>query len=545
MKKSIKILSAVLSVCLTIFSLPSCNIPTDKSKKEPNPFLSFTLSPVDVKQVRSKLEECKKATLEGYNPRKIERLWEEYARLLEHVETQERVATISYYANMNSSVAKSNNSYASNAYSTLHSEYLLAVQEIYRSDSPYRDEFFSDWSEEDIRFMLADFEELKRLNESSRTLIDEYYELSKRQLEEKIDGLYTKVISVNNAIAKEYGYPNYYEYAHDNVYRRDYDLQQTENFRNNVAEYLVPALFESQKDFYTAQSELSMNDLQFCNDFFSKNYKNLAQDYLAEYIENSPDPMKHAFSDALDSKAVLFATSSSAFEGAFCTYLPEYGTPFCYFGPGYQTGLSVVHELGHYYAALHQDLAEQSFDLAETQSQSNEWFFIGYLQNRLPKQTARALTAMQTYAALANIVTSTLVDDFEYTVYTRQAELLTSDPQTENVILDFDKIFEEVCQEYGGIEKLSKILDLQGYWKQVVVANPVYYISYAVSGLASINLYQKAIINKEDALTSYIYLVEEAEPSNFLLSLSAANITSPFDNASFIPYGYQPITPKN
>ena len=97
---------------------------------------------------------------------------------------------------------------------------------------------------------------------------------------------------------------------------------------------------------------------------------------------------------------------------------------------------------------------------------------------------------------------------------------------------DFDQIMAEVCEPFGNA---SGITDFTVYWRLVVVSNPVYYISYAVSAVAALEICALAEEDYASALTAYNALVEGITPEDgFLGALEKAGLTSPFEEQTYI-----------
>jgi oligoendopeptidase F len=218
---------------------------------------------------------------------------------------------------------------------------------------------------------------------------------------------------------------------------------------------------------------------------------------------------------------VVFTEEENAREGAFTTLVGM--EPFCFFGPGYHNVSTVIHELGHFYGAVEGDMMETPLDLAETQSQGNEWLFAAFLQDQLPEGTYRAYLSYKLYEVIAETLVQLAVDAFEKAVY--------SHPNVENLTqADFELIMAEVAQAYGGIQFFNKnITDLQSYWKMVVVESPVYYISYAVSSMAALNIYTLATENREEATNVYCRLAENDDyDDGFLAIITDAGLPGPF-----------------
>ena len=93
----------------------------------------------------------------------------------------------------------------------------------------------------------------------------------------------------------------------------------------------------------------------------------------------------------------------------------------------------------------------------------------------------------------------------------------------------------EVCEAYGGADWVTNnISDPYSYWRRVAISNPVYYISYAVSAAAAVEIFALAEEDTTKAYTAYTTLVEGVtEEDGFLLALGKAGLYTPFEEDAF------------
>lgn len=94
----------------------------------------------------------------------------------------------------------------------------------------------------------------------------------------------------------------------------------------------------------------------------------------------------------------------------------------------------------------------------------------------------------------------------------------------------------EICTRYGGKEFVEEyITDISSYWKFVVIESPVYYISYAVSAIASLTLYSMATEDYAKALSVYNELTAgELIQDAFLENLKKADLATPFEESVYV-----------
>ena len=122
-----------------------------------------------------------------------------------------------------------------------------------------------------------------------------------------------------------------------------------------------------------------------------------------------------------------------------------------------------------------------------------------------------------------------MVDEFEETVYSNAASLDGSVEQLEGFMA-------EICTRYGGEAFIKEyITDISSYWKYVVIESPVYYISYAVSGISAMSLYSQAASNYNAALETYqMFTAGELIEDAFLENLKKAGVPSPFEEKAYM-----------
>ena len=223
---------------------------------------------------------------------------------------------------------------------------------------------------------------------------------------------------------------------------------------------------------------------------------------------------------------LFLTTAENADPGAFTTYLYEYEQPVCYFGPGYHDGFTVIHELGHYISAFYTE-GDLPMDIAETQSQANEWLFTAYLDQTLQSRAlAQTVFYYQLHSALQSIVISSIVDEFEQSVY-RDVPASAE---------ELDQRMEEVCLGYGGLASVKSLFaDPMRYWREVVLESPCYYISYAFSMLAAMNFYQIATDSYSAAQSAYLELIalDLGKGESYCVWLKEQNLQTPFEESYY------------
>ncbi|MBO7296811.1 MAG: hypothetical protein J6V39_06090, partial [Clostridia bacterium] len=192
------------------------------------------------------------------------------------------------------------------------------------------------------------------------------------------------------------------------------------------------------------------------------------------------------------------------------------------FGKGYDNCFTVVHEFGHYmnevYSAGIFDEADysQSYDLLEMHSQGNELLYLCYLEEHA-QYPEIAFTLIRTHA-LVNMLYSGMagftVDAFEQAIYLDQYEGLGAEEIMADGTIsadEYDTLYNYICADYGVEDALK------GYWTYgMTITSPCYYVSYSVSAISVLQLYEVAKtegfdVAKEQYLKLFTYVDENPE----------------------------------
>ncbi len=454
----------------------------------------------------------------------IDSIYEEFEKSFYHIAQQMTVASIIYYCDMSDKVATERHLNTQDMFYSVQDKYTESCRKIYL-DAPLGKEMFADWSPEEIQELLDFDPKTTQLKKEVEELQVQYNNLGTSEFTDGAAELYAQIVTKNNELAKLYGYDNYYDYATERVYGRDYKAEDLQQFKDFVIEYIVPCYdtiygnaTENIGDYLTTKVSNFM--------YAEFDSRELGKNYVVKYLNSLGDTnMGIAMRDVFDNKNCVFSYSLNSHPTAFQTYLYEDETPFCLFG-GQKSSTTIVHEFGHYYAAFtNNDI--NNYDLCETHSQGNEFLFLKYCEGEMNAKMYSVIRANQLYQVYASIVASSAIDSFEQKVYSLESvEGYTSE--------DFDAIMKDVLVEFGGNVGIFERVDMFNYWRSVAVDNPVYYISYAISAVAAVEVFAMAEEDYEAAKVAYSKLVEGVSAEDgFLKTLTNAGFTTPFEEETF------------
>ena len=493
----------------------------------------YTLTQEEADAAKALLDEMVELSKTAETVDPVDAKYEEFETAFYHIAQQMTISMIIYYYDMADETSSERYLNTTDIYYDLQDAYNLALKTMYL-ESPHKDELFEGWTEEEIQELIGYDSKIVELKKE----IDEIQVAFDQLTGEEVDyndlcsDLYKQLVVKNNQLARLNGYENYYDYASVNVYGRDYAKEDLASFREYIIKYVVPYVGKVYDEFivyksWTSNTKLSRL-LEFVNDPF---YNSTKRNYVSAYLDSLGDTtMGESMRDVFESKNCVFSFASQSHPTAFQTYLYEDETPICFFGSSGQSANTVVHEIGHYYAALvNRDI--DNYDLCETHSQGNEFLFLTYCEPYINEEVFDVIEAYNYINTCYVLVLATIIDEFEQRVYMLDDETVASMTSA-----DFDGIMSSVCAPYGGSAWVNTNLsDPYAYWRLVCISNPVYYISYAVSASAAINLYALAQEDYDAAIVAYTALVEGVTVEDgFLGALTKAGLTTPFEEETFI-----------
>ena len=456
-------------------------------------------------------------------------LYEQFEDAFYHIAQQMTIATIIYYCNMSDEAANERYLGTRDMFYEIQDKYNESLRELYLN-SPMRDELFDGWSEQEIQDMLEYDPEIMAVKKVIDELEVEFDNLDDKDYNynDKAVELYKQLIVNRQKIAEFNKFDNYYTYASKNVYGRDYLPEDLATFREYVISYVVPE-FEGVYDDFSEWRNLSQKRQETFIAFIQNSFDSTSKNYLLLYLDSLEGTMGENMRDMFDNKNCIFSNNSKSHPTAFCTYLYEDEKPFCLFGNDGQSANTMVHEIGHYYASLTNNDID-NYDLCETHSQGNEFLFIKFCEGQMNSAIYDCVRSYNLINACYVMILATIVDEFEQRVYALDDATIESMTSA-----DFDAIMTEVCEPYGGIDWVTEnISDPLNYWRRVAISNPVYYISYAVSAAAAVEIFALAEEDTAAAYAAYTTLVEGVtEEDGFLLALGKAGLYTPFEENAF------------
>lgn len=318
-------------------------------------------------------------------------------------------------------------------------------------------------------------ERVSELTLQYNALIMEY--LSYDEETEKIGALYRELVDLHNEEAQIVGYKDYADYAYEASYGRD--------FTPDDAAALCEAVKPYARQYFGSlyYNEATYADFSADTDLAKRELVGLVTQYMPRVSDDAAKAAAY-----MEKHGLYFMDSAERVSDlGFTTTLDQYNAPFIYLALyGDQNDIqSMFHEFGHYYDAYVNPvpdllLSVGSLDIFEIHSTGMEALSTGWYEDIYGEDADLARIRFLD-SALYTVFSGCLFDEFQRVVYADP----TLTPE------QISQTFVTIARSYG-LRSFGK--EFSHYWMQVNhnFESPFYYISYAVSMLASLQIYEMA-----------------------------------------------------
>ncbi|WP_294750791.1 hypothetical protein [uncultured Ruminococcus sp.] len=274
-------------------------------------------------------------------------------------------------------------------------------------------------------------------------------------------------------------------------YYRDYTGDEIFALRETVTSNIIPAYFDL-RDKYLDTWPLT----RYAHEELSETPFDVIQKYAGSL---SPD-IRESADRLVNEKLFKICSSEKAFDISFMDDLPAQNSAYIFIGQQSDEDIfsAAVHEFGHFHASFYDDthafLMKDNFDIAETQSQGMEILFTQFYDD-IYGDNGRMNGDHMRLSTLSDICycvfSAFCIGSFEYELVSR-----INDITSEEVV----RLFNSACDDSPVGYHLSDIAHLYEC--------PGYYISYATSALASLELFFDLAEDKDRAIEKYEKMAE-------------------------------------
>lgn len=400
-----------------------------------------------------------------------------YAQELEHLIGQENMESLRYFAPMSPQELE-----MSQQEIALTQQYDQAMQQVYTYSYEGKE-----WDEAQL---LA----AEDLDSDS---YQEIYAGIMQQKNQVAGEIFVQLVQLRTEMAQMRGYDNYADYAYAEIYARDYNIEDVQELYEQAKEYTVPveiALSQRIRDASFPQSPGGEAIL----------------DAMQPHMGQIAPELEKSFSALRSYHLYDIEAGENKYQGGYTVELPYYHGAFIFDSPygNIQDYSTMIHEFGHYNAAYYNTepllWSADNLDTAEVQSQGLEMLFLDFAGEMLGEEYADFFRDFSVYNMLYSVSDGCMYDEFQQAVY-RQPDL---------TLEEINGLFLDISQEYG---YTYDRIEQSYHWVEVphTFHSPMYYISYATSALAALQIYQMSLEDRQEAIDAY-------------MSISAAKSTVPF-----------------
>lgn len=329
-----------------------------------------------------------------------------------------------------------------------------------------------------------------------------------KKVNDDLGKIYVQLVEIRDKIAKLNDYDNYSLYADEQLYYRDYTKEDLDKFKAVVKEHGDELFYFIYNSPYYGDSSLSG--------------KQLINEVMPTLTSISPY-IKDAYDVFENNKLYSITYGDGRYQGSYETSLAsESAFIFINMSQSDRDYFTLAHEFGHFTNAILVNCPsiltrEGCYDVFEIHSTGLEMLF-GQKALELFGEEFNDNVASDLSEALYCVLEGCIYDEFQRKVY-------------ENPDMTLDEInnaFKETMKEYG-LELLSETPAAQYDWMYVPhnFDSPMYYISYATSAYAALQIWEKSLGNYNKAVKIWEnILAADVYNDGYVKIVSDAGLTS-------------------
>ncbi|RZT15585.1 M3 family oligoendopeptidase [Fictibacillus sp. BK138] len=351
----------------------------------------------------------------------------------------------------------------------------------------------------------------------------------------KLDLLFDELVKVRTTIAQKLGFENFVKLGYARLGRTDYKKEDVAAFRKQIKEHVVPLVVRLKE---RQRKRIGVEELYYYDEDFFFTQGNPTPKGNPDWVIEQGERMYQELSNETDEffrfmvnhdLMDLLSTEGKA-PGGYCTYIPEYKSPFIYANFNGTAGdIDVLtHEAGHalqVYSSRDLEIPEYywpTYEASEIHSMSMEFFTWPWMENFFGEDTDRYKFSHLSRGVIF-LPYCAAVDEFQHYVY----ENPTASSEERN---QFWLTLEEEYLPHLNHEDNSYLKD-GGYWqKQLhIFTDPFYYIDYGFAQMCAFQFWKRMRTYKDLAWKDYIYLCSLGGSRPFTELVEEANLVSPFN----------------
>ena len=363
------------------------------------------------------------------------------------------------------------------------------------------------------------YEALVEAYNSKKISYDQYIDGSVQIAKQKnaaVAPIFTSLVQLRTQYAVSKGYKNYADYAYPNVFGRDFTTQDAQRFESYVKKYIVP-VSRRFGEIASVNGELGTDRLGGLYGLDQQQTLALVQPHMndvsSEYAKLFDYMVRNGLCDLQPSAAKL--------DVSFTTDLPQYHSAYIFSSPGgtLEDVSTLIHEFGHFAQACLDEGGVRCYDVAEIDSQGLEALYLKYADSIAGEAGGDAFRCDTASRLLRLVIQGCLFDEFQQKVYENGNMSVT----------EMNRLYRSLGEEYGmnfvstGDEAYGWV-DVNHNYEQ-----PFYYLSYATSAAASLELLTLSMDDPNGADNKYLQLVADSDDDSYCALMRRSGLPSVFE----------------
>lgn len=304
----------------------------------------------------------------------------------------------------------------------------------------------------------------------------------------------SQYVAAANKLGRSYGFDDYLHYAYGSIYGRSYLIDDTDLLTGDRMDSIVALYIDFANEIINFQEEANTNvDYQKAieeNESLNQDFFGTHIEFLNSYAKYIGDVYVDNYKNYFNEGSYYFSNVENENITGYVSHFPIENKPYMFLGRDYQGATTFIHEFGHYNADFtYPSIAD--YDLAETQSQGNEMLYYLYLSDHFYDElTARYCLLNQVYKFLETIIDGYIINEVEKYIYCENPDFTKYELESKYI---------EVAASLG-----LDYSQFMNYLYQVLLNYQGYYISYALSAVAALEIFVSALLDRDSGREKYI-----------------------------------------
>lgn len=356
--------------------------------------------------------------------------------------------------------------------------------------------------------------------------------------QEEFDDIYDQLIRVRHSMAQKLGYKNYVELSYRWMRRFDYDAKMVKNFRNQIANDVVPLdlACKERQARRLGLEKLEAYDVGIHFNSGNPQPKGTPEEILLKarkmYRELSEETAVF-FDMLLDHDLIDVVNRPGKSARAYCWHISDLKYPYIFANfNGTLRDIGVLtHEAGHgfqYFESRNfplRNYREPQAETAEIHSMAMEYLTYPWMKDFFQEDTEKYFF-VHLNRSIVSLGLTCAIDHFQEIVYSNPG--FSADERSAAYL--------EVQDRYTPFRKsnLTPYLASGRQWQVIphLYSAPFYSIDYALAQICALQFWKKSEDNREEAWSDYLKLCQAGGSASFLSLLKMVNLRSPFEEGT-------------